>query len=181
MSKFRVYLMGLLTLLMVPLAWLIQFLPPLPDFFQLDSFFSNRTLVGVEFGVIFGVIMVLATATQKAQISFKDQIRLIRSFNLSLFDCVFLSLCAGIGEEYLFRIAIQEWVHPLLTAVIFVAIHGYIRPRDWETTKFGLLILVFIIVLSYAVYDQGIWFCIGAHAAYDFVLFYHWSRHNSEY
>jgi len=173
--------MGVLTLLMVPLAWLIQLLPPLSDYFQVASFFSSRTLVGVEFGVLFGAIMVLATNTKQAKISFKDQIHLIRSLNLSLFDCIFLSLCAGIGEEYLFRIAIQEWIHPLITAVIFVAIHGYIRPRDWQTTKYGLLVLAFIVVLSYAVYDQGIWFCIAAHAAYDFVLFYHWSRHKSEY
>lgn len=171
--------MGLLTLIMVPLAWLLQGMPPLNDFFRTNTFFSGWTLIGIEFGLLFGAVMLVATSAESAKVSFRHQIQLIRSFRLSILDCLFLSLCAGLGEEFLFRIALQEWVHPLLASLIFVAIHGYINPRDWEVTKYGLLILCFIIALSYAVYEQGIWFCIAAHAAYDFVLFFHWSRQRS--
>lgn len=173
--------MGVLTLLMVPLAWVLQGLPPLHDFFRFGELHSGWTLIGIEFGLLFGAIMLLATSAESAKVSFKHQIQLIRSFRLSIIDCLFLSLCAGLGEEFLFRIALQEWVHPLLAAVIFVAIHGYIDPRDWDVSKYGLLILCFIIALSYAVSVQGIWFCIAAHASYDFVLFFHWSRQRSDH
>lgn len=168
--------MGLLTLLMAPLAWLVQGMPALPGFFRLGELTSTWTLIGIEFGLLFGAIMLIATSVESAKVSFRHQIQLIRSFRLSFFDCLFLSLCAGLGEEFLFRIALQEWLHPLLAAVVFVAIHGYIHPRDWDVTKYGLLVLVFIVVLSYAVSVQGIWFCIAAHASYDFLLFYYWSR-----
>lgn len=179
MNKIRVYLLGLLTLLMVPLAWLLQWMPPLTDFFRTDELFSTWTLIGAEFGVVFGIIMLITTNTEAARENFRYQIQLIRSLRLTIWDCLFLSLCAGIGEEFLFRIAIQEWVHPLPSAIIFVAIHGYIRFRNWEVTKYGLLVLVFIIALSYAITTQGLGFCIAAHAAYDFVLFYSWSNYKS--
>jgi uncharacterized protein len=168
--------MGLVTLLMVPLAWLLQQMPPLPEFFRFDELFSAWTLIGIEFGLLFGAIMLIATSAESAKISFRHQIQLIRSFRLNFVDCIFLSLCAGIGEEFLFRVALQEWLHPLLAAVVFVAIHGYIHPKDWEVTKYGLLVLVFIVILSYAINVQGVWFCIAAHAAYDFLLFWYWSR-----
>lgn len=168
--------MGLLTLLMAPLAWILQGMPALPGFFRFEELLSAWTLIGIEFGLLFGAIMLIATSVESAKVSFRHQIQLIRSFRLNFLDCVFLSLCAGFGEEFLFRIALQEWLHPLPAAVVFVAIHGYIHLRDWEVTKYGLLVLAFIVVLSYAVNVQGIWFCIAAHASYDFLLFWYWSR-----
>jgi uncharacterized protein len=172
--------MGVLTLAMVAVSWGVDRifgdkLPP-AQFFHIDELFTVWTLIGIEFGLLCGAVMLLATSTETAKESFQFQTQFIRSMRLSFFDCLLLSLCAGIGEEYLFRITLQEWLHPLIVAVVFVAIHGYLNPFDWNTTKYGLLILGFIIALSYAVDVQGLWFCIGAHAAYDFVLFYHWSR-----
>ena len=181
LSKLRVYSLGLITLLMVPLAWLLQGMPPVADFFRPDELFVAWTLIGIEFGLLFGTLMLILTATAASKESFGHQIRLIRSFKLTIVDTVFLSLCAGIGEEFLFRVALQEWLHPLLVAVVFVAIHGYINPRDWETTKLGLVLLLFIIALSYAVYEQGLWFCIAAHASYDFLLLIWWSRYKPDH
>lgn len=179
MNKIRLYLLGLLTLLMVPLAWLLQWMPPLKDFFRPDELLNTWTLIGAEFGIVFGIVMLIATSTETARVNFNYQIQLIRSLRLTIWDCLFLSFCAGIGEEFLFRIALQEWVHPIPSAIIFVAIHGYIRPKNWDITKYGLLVLIFILALSYAISVQGLGFCIAAHAAYDFVLFYSWSNYKS--
>lgn len=183
MSKIRVYGLGIITLLMLPLSWGILWLfghkhDPVA-FLRLDELLHVQTLLGLAYGVAFGLLMLWATNTPEAQRSFRRQLQIIRSFRLTVIDCVFLSLCAGIGEEFLFRITLQEWIHPLLNSVIFVAIHGYFDPRDWSVTKYGLLILVFIIGLGYGVGIYGIWSCIIAHAAYDFVLFYAWSRQRS--
>lgn len=179
MGKFRVYLLGLVTLLMIPFAWLLQGMPNWIDFFKLSNLFSTWSLIGVEFGCVFALIMIVATGSETAQESFQQQIQLVQSLNLKFGDAIFLSLCAGLGEEFLFRIALQEWFHPLIVSVFFVAIHGYIRPKDWNTTRYGLLVLAFIIVLGYAVKTQGIWFCIFAHAGYDCVLFMHWRNYKS--
>lgn len=179
LSKARVYLLGIVTLLMVPLAWLLQGMPSIGSFFRAGEIMHIWTLIGIEFGAVFAFLMLALTNTDDARDNFSDLIRTLQSMKLNLFDCIFLSLCAGFGEEFLFRIALQEWLHPLLTSVVFVAIHGYLRPRNWEVTKYGLVLLPFIVVLGYAVSEQGIGFCIGAHAAYDFVLFYSWSTYKS--
>lgn len=175
MSKLRVYLLGLLTLLMVPIAWLILRLPSLPGFFHFEEFSETWWLEGIAFGSCFAVIMLKLLETETADKSFERQIGLIKSMDLKLPDCIFLGLCAGIGEEFLFRLAAQEYLNPTLAAVIFVAIHGYLDPRDWDTTKYGLVVLVFILALSYSLQIAGIWFCIAAHAAYDVVLLHAWS------
>lgn len=177
MSKWRIYLLGFATLLMAPLGWLLCGMPEISEFLQLDHITSVWTGIGIEFGIAFGILMLIFTNTETARKSFSMQHQLIKSLRLNLFDILFLSLCAGFGEEILFRIAIQQWLHPVLATIAFVAIHGYINPRDLETTKYGLLVCLFILVLSYAISgEQGLWFCIAAHASYDFVLFYFWGR-----
>ncbi len=176
MNKLRVYAMGLLTVCMVPVSWLLMGLPEMNTFLQIDVLFSNWTGFGIGFGFLFGAIMVLVTQGKEARNQFEPQIQAVRSMRLNLIDCLFLSFCAGLGEEFLFRAALQQWLHPIITSVIFVAIHGYIHPTKWKTTKYGLIILGFIIVLGYAASAVGIWFCIAAHASYDFVLFRFWSK-----
>lgn len=177
MSKWRVYLMGFATLLMAPLGWLLCGMPPVWEFLQLDRIGHLWTAIGVEFGVFTGILMLIFTNTETARKSFSVQHQLIKALRLNFVDILFLSLCAGFGEEILFRIAVQQWLHPILASIAFVAIHGYILPRDWDTTKYGILVCLFILVLSYAISgEQGLWFCIAAHASYDFVLFYFWGR-----
>lgn len=177
MSKWRIYLLGFATLLMAPLGWILCGMPEISEFLQLDNIAGIWTGIGIEYGVVFGIGMLILTNTETARKSFSVQHQLIRSLRLNVFDILFLSLCAGFGEEILFRVAIQQWLHPILATLAFVAIHGYINPLDLDTTKYGLVVCLFILVLSYAISgEQGLWFCIAAHASYDFVLFYFWGR-----
>ena len=135
MSKWRIYLLGFATLLMAPLGWLLCGMPEISEFLQLDHITSVWTGIGIEFGIAFGILMLIFTNTETARKSFSMQHQLIKSLRLNLLDILFLSLCAGFGEEILFRIAIQQWLHPVLATIAFVAIHGYINPRDLETTN----------------------------------------------
>lgn len=177
MSKWKIYLLGVATLLMAPLGWFLCGMPEIGKFLQLEHILTAWTGIGIEYGVAFGIFMLIVTNTETAKKSFSVQHQLIRSMRLNIFDILFLSLCAGFGEEILFRVAIQQWLHPVLASVAFVAIHGYINPWDLETTRYGLLVSLFILVLSFAISgEQGLWFCIAAHASYDFVLFYFWGR-----
>lgn len=177
MAKWRVYLMGFATLLMAPLGWLLCGMPPVWNFLQSERIWSTWTAIGVEFGIFTGILMLILTNTETARKSFSVQHQLIKSLRLHVIDILFLSLCAGFGEEILFRIAVQQWLHPILASIAFVAIHGYILPNDWDMTKYGILVCLFITVLSYAVSgEQGLWFCIAAHASYDFVLFHFWGK-----
>lgn len=178
MSKWKVYALGFATLLMAPVGWLLCGMPEITHFLQLDRIISTWTGIGMQFGIAFGIFMLILTNTETARKSFSVQHQLIRAMRLNVLDILFLSFCAGFGEELLFRVGVQQWLHPVLASIAFVAIHGYINPKDLDTTKYGLLVCLFIMVLSYAISGEpGLWFCIAAHASYDFVLFYFWGRY----
>ena len=96
---------------------------------------------------------------------------IVRSMNLNVGDAIFLSFCAGFGEELLFRSGVQYYLGIVLTSVIFVAIHGYLNPKNWRYSMYGLIVLPFILLLSMGFETFGLWFAISAHFAYDAVLF----------
>lgn len=176
MSKWRIYGLGLITLCMAPLGWILAGFPRISEFLEWRTIDAGQIIGGLCYGILFGLFMILVTNSQAAEKSFRQQIQLVRSMRLNLVDILFLSLCAGFGEELLFRAGLQLWVHPILASIFFVAIHGYLNPKDWDTTKFGLLVLIFIIGVAYGFEWFGLWFSMTAHASYDFVLFYYWSN-----
>ncbi len=179
-SKSKLYLVGGLTLLMAPLGWLVAGLPSLTHFLDLKGLSNHWVIIGLEYGAVVAFIMMGLTALDTKAPLAKRQTKLLAQLRLNVVDCIFLALCAGIGEEFLFRQGMQLWVHPILTAIFFVAIHGYFSPKDWNITKYGLMVLFFIIGVGYLRYYHGIWPAIAAHAMYDFVLFYFWKDQITE-
>jgi membrane protease YdiL (CAAX protease family) len=99
------------------------------------------------------------------------QAKLLQQLKLNSIDMLFLSLCAGIGEELLFRVGIQHYIGPILTSLLFVALHGYYSFTNWRVSLYGLLITPFIFILAYSLEPLGLWFCIAAHFSYDMVMF----------
>lgn len=81
-----------------------------------------------------------------------------------------ISLCAGVGEEMFFRGALQHWLGIPLTAVIFVAIHGYIDPRDRRLLTYGVALTAGMMVLGWMAREQGLLGPIIAHTLIDVVL-----------
>lgn len=179
-TKSRLYLVGLLTLLMAPLGWVVAGFPSIHEFIALNDLNNNWVILGIEFGAVAAFVLMGITALDTKAPLAKRQTKLISTLQLTTLDCVFLALCAGIGEEFLFRQGMQVWVHPIITSIFFVAIHGYFSLKDWNITKYGILVLLFIIGVSYLRYYHGIWSAIGAHAMYDFVLFYFWKNQITE-
>jgi len=99
--------------------------------------------------------------------------RLVQNFGVSTFGIWFVSFCAGFGEELLFRGAIQPLLGIWLTAIIFVAIHGYLDPRDMKISAYGIFMTVAIAGLGYLTERIGIWTAASAHMMIDVVLFYY--------
>ena len=62
-------------------------------------------------------------------------------------DALFISFCAGFGEEILFRTGMQHYLGILITSIFFVAIHGYLNPFNWRYSLYGLIVLPFILLL----------------------------------
>lgn len=175
MSKTKIYLLGFITLILFPIPAFISvhFFKQMDwhSFLQLDEIGIVPIVYGLEFGVIYAFIAIILL---KAPIFEKIPLqidRLVKDLHLNYFDAIFLSLCAGIGEELLFRAGIQPFLGIWATSILFVAIHGYLSIKKPLMSLYGLVVLPFIILISFGFEHFGLWFCVSAHFAYDLVLF----------
>lgn len=175
MKKRALYIMGLITLLVFPIPtflvmWYVEDTSML-ELLQFENFTYLKFGLGIELGILYAFIAMLL---MNAPVFDKLPVRvetMVKNMKLSIWDCVFLSICAGVGEELLFRSGVQFYLGPLITSVIFVAVHGYLNPLNWRMSIYGLIVLPFILMISYGFEEFGLWFAIGAHFSYDLVLF----------
>ncbi len=174
-NMLKIRLLGLLTLLLFPLPgyFLIHYFQHIDfcEFVQLKHIQVIPIGFGLQFGFVFAFIAYLFMKSP-----FFDQLpnkmdRIIDQLPLTYLDAFFLSACAGIGEELLFRAGIQPFLGPWITSILFVALHGYLNPWNWKFSMYGLIVLPFIFIISFGFIQFGLWFAISAHFAYDTVLF----------
>ena len=126
--------------------------------------------VGLLVGTGMGFFAHWVTETQLLRPATQKYSKLLDKMELNTVDKVLISVCAGFGEELLFRGAIQPLWGIIVTAVFFVAIHGYIDLRDWRISIYGLIMTVFIAVLGLLTETFGIWTAVMAHTMIDIVL-----------
>ncbi|MDO4502672.1 MAG: CPBP family intramembrane metalloprotease [Coriobacteriia bacterium] len=88
-------------------------------------------------------------------------------------DLVPLYLAAGIGEEFLFRVALVEPLGVVLSAVLFAAIHA----SYWKKPLIMAFVLVIGLLLGalYA-YTQSLLLCALVHAIYNYGATVHLKR-----
>jgi membrane protease YdiL (CAAX protease family) len=174
-GKTSFLILGLVTLLVFPLPalWALNYFESLPwlDVLQLDKVFAWPTLIGLEIGIVYALLVIIIGQAPLFDAISEPQERLLKSLNLNWGDILFISFCAGFGEEILFRAGIQTWLGPWWTSIIFIAVHGYFNPKSWRKSLYGVILLPFILVLAYGYDFYGLWFCIAAHFSYDLVLF----------
>jgi membrane protease YdiL (CAAX protease family) len=172
--------MGLVTLLLFPIPAFVtlhfmegttfhNFLFSTP--FEWDVF-----LIGILVGCVYAI-----AANKLMQLPVFDNTplkidELVNSLNLTIIDALFLSLCAGIGEELLFRVGFQHYFGVILTSVFFVVIHGYLNPFNWRHSLYGIIVLPLSFLLGLGYELLGLWFAIAVHTSYDFTLFIAFSR-----
>jgi hypothetical protein len=85
-------------------------------------------------------------------------------------DRILISICAGVGEELFFRGAVQHWLGLVFTAVLFVAIHGYLDPRNWRISIYGTAMTVLMVGLGWMADHMGLVAPMAAHTMIDVVL-----------
>ncbi len=168
-------LLGLVTLLLFPIpTFLVHYFVNHISPWKILEFEKFNTLnigLGLQFGFVYGIVAMLflqAPLFEKLPNRIDD---LVRAMNLNVGDAIFLSFCAGFGEELLFRSGVQYYLGIVFTSLIFVAIHGYLNPKNWRYSMYGLIVLPFILLLSMGFETFGLWFAIAAHFSYDAVLF----------
>lgn len=96
--------------------------------------------------------------------------QIITGLKMNTVQIVFVSLCAGIGEELLFRGAIQPVAGIWITSVIFVAVHGYLNPYNLKISLYGVFMTFSIVYIGYLTERFGILSSMVAHSIIDIYL-----------
>lgn len=94
----------------------------------------------------------------------------ISKLRFSQFDRIQVSAFAGVGEELLFRGAIQPLLGNVTTSIIFVGIHGYFKFKSVGHILFGLTLLGLSLMLGLLYEYIGLVAAMTAHAVYDMVM-----------
>ena len=178
MNRKKVLFLAWITLILFPLpVWAILYYFEnfsITQLLQLEKIGIIEIGYGLQFGFIyafFALILLQSSIFKQLPLNLD---KIISSMNISRWDALFISFCAGFGEEILFRLGIQYYLGIIITSILFVAIHGYLNPFNWRYSLYGLIVLPFILLLSWGYEYFGLWFAISAHFSYDVVLF--WSH-----
>lgn len=132
--------------------------------------------IQIIIGIIFGVITSMAAwqiTNLPIMVNTKDFfVGLLKPLNLDNIHIIFISICAGVGEELLFRGAIQPFLGVWITSILFVLLHGYLNPFNLPLTYYGIYMIFVIAVMGLMTEQVGILSAIVAHSIIDIILLY---------
>jgi len=117
---------------------------------------------------MFALVLVKSSWFKPSRIFFTGLIATIRP---SAFHIIFYSFCAAVGEEILFRGAIQPHLGIWLTSILFIFLHGYLNPFNWGITLYGLFMIIISAGLGYLFELFGIYASMIAHFIFDVAMF----------
>ncbi len=129
----------------------------------------------LSIGLIYGIACSLIALLIITRSFFKNEYlffaNLIKVADIKLYDIAFFSFCAGVGEEILFRGALQPWLGIWVTAIIFVGLHGYLNPKNWRLSIYGIFMIIVVAGFGYLYERAGLISAIAAHFIIDVILF----------
>lgn len=145
------------------------------DLFE-DLLSSEAILYGVVTGISISLIgfLLLQVSYFKGVDNYFGTI--FKSIDLEWADVFFYSFCAAVGEEILFRGAIQPFLGIYPTAILFVLLHGYLSFKDQPKFAFGIYLVVVAVIFGYLMQWFGLIAPIIAHFIYDVVMFSYLKR-----
>lgn len=145
-----------------------------------DAPLYNQLLFGSLFGIVAvvnGVILVNSPWMKNTRDFFA---KLIHQLDPKFYHILFYSTCAAVGEEILFRGAIQPFLGVWWTSVLFIFLHGYLNPYNWQITLYGIFMVMISAGLGYLYELLGIYAAMIAHFIYDVVMFYFLKRQEKQ-
>ena len=130
-----------------------------------------QLLLGIAGGfVLSGMTWLIGKWKYLDDVNFDYTLRL-GIFNFSVQEILFLSFCAGVGEEIVFRGMIQPWLGIITTSFLFISLHGYMSYSSWPKVIFGLILFAVGTLLGILGAYVGLLAAIVAHILYDIVAF----------
>lgn len=131
----------------------------------------TQVLFGMLTGWLFGYLAWLYISLPFMRPVHNKYEGLFSALRLRVRDVWFISFCAGVGEEILFRGALQPIMGLWLTSVVFIAIHGYLNPLSWRVSSYGIFMTLVIALLGWMATYFGLITSMAAHMMIDVVLF----------
>lgn len=135
---------------------------------------TEKYWLQIIIGVIVGVVTAKA-AWQIVELPFLLKTKhffsdLISPLKLDTIQIIFISICAGVGEELFFRGAIQPMLGVWFTSILFVLLHGYLNPFNMSLTIYGIYMVLVIGVLGLLTEYFGILTAMIGHTLIDIIL-----------
>jgi membrane protease YdiL (CAAX protease family) len=134
---------------------------------------GRQMAIGLAYAAISLFILLLVLRQPFLEPTRRFFASLISKYAVTTPVIVLLSLCAGIGEELLFRGAIQPWLGIWLTAFVFILLHGYLDPRNRPLAVYGMILMVVSAGFGYLAQQFGIISAMTAHAIIDIGLLWY--------
>ncbi len=127
-------------------------------------------VLGLASGLLIAVVAWGIISTRMMQGVREHYCRMIGPLIGSRWQRIWISICAGVGEEIFFRGALQHWLGIPITAILFVAIHGYLDPRDLRISTYGIFMTLGMLLLGVMAERYGLLGPMIAHTIIDIVL-----------
>jgi hypothetical protein len=140
------------------------------EMFNYDHLITSIT-IGLGFGALAALIGALLLKLPVLKETSTFYARLFKGLDLQWMDIVFYSLCAGIGEEILFRGALQPLIGLWWVAILFVVLHGYISTKDWKKSIYGVFLILISAGFGYLTLYLDIFSAMAAHFIFDVIMF----------
>ena len=176
MSKSQLYLLGLATLIGFPAtgAGIVWFFEDEQSSFQFSLIapLHLQLIYGILVGVLTGFIALGITYLPFMKPVREKYAHLIGQIDFQWPDIIFISFCAGVGEEYFFRGVLQYYWGIWPVAILFVALHGYLDPRNWRLSFYGVVLVGIIGAIGYLNDLVGLPASMIAHTVIDIILLY---------
>ena len=140
------------------------------DFLSGQYSIGIQLLTGVFYGIFCGYLAWFVVSRKFMKPITNKYSHIIQGLKLSIWDIWFISFCAGVGEELFFRGGLQPLLGIWITAIIFVAIHGYLNPTNWRISIYGVIMIFLMAGLGYLTEEVGIISAMTAHMIIDVIL-----------
>lgn len=160
-------------------GWLVMhFIGPvsLPQALRFGIALPLQLILGLVLGGALGILAWVLVNVPYLKGTREFFVEIIGPWKLSWMEIVFVSCCAGIGEEIFFRGAIQPLLGIGWTSLLFVLLHGYINPWNAPMTVYGVFMVLAIALLGWAAFEWGLMVAMVAHTVIDIILLYQLSK-----
>jgi len=143
---------------------------PLFDQVLLGSMWGSVTALAIGVPMVISILLIPALAALRNQF-----VELATRVDFSGLNPLWMAMFAGVGEEILFRGAIQPIIGLWWSSLAFVLLHVgtyQFRSLNWKKVVIAILIFVVSLLLGYIFVQFGLLAAVVAHATLDVVALF---------